>query len=178
MSINNHNAGGGGEPCDGLASHQRGCSHILSHFTQQKPELSTGLMGLLAWMQTTYYFFTMFRCCTILWCNYGNWWAYQGCAGCWERSTCCCWYFGLLLWKPSHPRCSITSKNVQVHNKTKLVKYFKRTIPHERTVCSFQLNGYRSTDSKVRTTLYGIINSTVYMYCTTGKHRSLTIAFI
>ena len=46
----------------------------------------------------------------------------------------------------------------------------KPTMPQESNALYLRLNGHTSTDSKVRTTLYGIINST------TGKYWS--IAFI
>ena len=52
MVAGDHNTGGGGEPCDGLASHPGGSSNIPSRFMLQKLELSAGLMGLLARMQT------------------------------------------------------------------------------------------------------------------------------
>ena len=50
MGNGDHNAGG--KPCDGLASHPGGSSNIPSRFMLQKPELSAGLIGLLARMQT------------------------------------------------------------------------------------------------------------------------------
>ena len=50
MGTGDHNAGG--KSCDGLASHPGGSSNIPSCFMLQKPELSIGLMGLLARMQT------------------------------------------------------------------------------------------------------------------------------
>ena len=50
MGTGNHNAGG--QPCDGLASHPGGSSNIPSHFMLQKPELSAGLVGHRARMQT------------------------------------------------------------------------------------------------------------------------------
>ena len=74
MGTGDHNAGGAGQPCDGLASHPGGVavflvascwvpcdglashpggsSNIPSHFMLQKPELSTSLMRLLARLQT------------------------------------------------------------------------------------------------------------------------------
>ena len=50
MGIGDHNARG--LPCDGLASHPGGSSNIPNRFMLWKPELSTGLMGLLACKQT------------------------------------------------------------------------------------------------------------------------------
>ena len=50
MGTGDQNAGG--LPCDGLASHPGGNSNIPSRFMLQKPELSAGLMGHLARMQT------------------------------------------------------------------------------------------------------------------------------
>ena len=46
--------GGGGWPCNGLASHPGGSSNIPSRFMLQKLELSAGLMGHLARKQTYY----------------------------------------------------------------------------------------------------------------------------
>ena len=38
---------GATKPCDGLASHPGGSRNTPSHFILQKPEINTGLMGLL-----------------------------------------------------------------------------------------------------------------------------------
>ena len=57
MGTGDHNAGGGGGlPCDGLASHPGGSSNIPSRFMLQKPDLSAGMMGHLARMQTSPFF--------------------------------------------------------------------------------------------------------------------------
>ena len=52
MGTGDHNAGGGGEPCNELASHPGGSINIRSRFMLRKPGLSAGLMGHLARMQT------------------------------------------------------------------------------------------------------------------------------
>ena len=54
MGTGDYNAGG--YPWDGLASHPGGSSNIPSCFMLRKPELSAGLMGHLACMQTLPFF--------------------------------------------------------------------------------------------------------------------------
>ena len=54
MGTGDYNAGG--SPWDGLASHPGGRSNIPSRFMLRKPELSAGLMGHLARMQTLHAF--------------------------------------------------------------------------------------------------------------------------
>ena len=50
MGTGDHNVEG--KPCDGLASHPGGSSNIPSRFMLLKAEISAGLMGHLARMQT------------------------------------------------------------------------------------------------------------------------------
>ena len=61
MGTGDHNVWG--TPCHGPASHPGESSNIPSRFMLQKPELSAGLMGHLARMQTlpTYLFRFIFK---------------------------------------------------------------------------------------------------------------------
>ena len=52
MGTDDHNAAGN-LAIDGLVSHRGGSGNIPSRFMLQKPELSPGLMGVLAYMQTS-----------------------------------------------------------------------------------------------------------------------------